>query len=381
MKGLYYNLKDKDWRSLTIFVWAFLLFSVINLLIYYFNDHLLIKSSRLYSSVSSQEIYEKIAEIKSDRNKKVVFLGGSVLWGSAVSSSSYTIPEFFKKRIGKNIHVYNLAFPSARLADIYLINYLLKNDVDLFVVDINYEFFQNDINDSAKENKSSVLRMRSLLNDNFQSVKDSNPQFVSCLNNAGLIDGLEKPGLERILQKKLQLIPIIKFKDKINNYIFKKHPSLIIQSLFNLISELDKKPIFSSFSNIFKSQEELIDEFNNKLIISSTHNPYKEELISDNQINICIGKEYANYVRSNNIPTVFYLLPLNPAILESFSSSSIYQTNKQIIVRAFDNNIIDLSDILQANYFVDIYHLTKTGNDVFAGLLFDRIKLISKSLK
>lgn len=365
-----FNYKEKTIKDLFILFWAFIFFIAINgAVFFYFQDRPTDDFKRLRYNTSNKEIYGMVDQIKKDEKKKIVFLGGSVLWGSTTKNPDDTIPAFFKKEVG-DVNVYNLALNAARPLDIFIINHLLKDEADLFVVDMNYHFFQEEFNKDLAKDHSKFIRVKSLLEDNYDSLKKTSPALLTCLGAHG-VEKYYKPNPELVAQRIFNFLPLVNFKDEVNLLLFKKHPTLIVQGLFNFIPEFVKKPQAETFSNIFKSQDELISEGQAEAVEKQI---YDDKLIGPEHINLCIGQEYARFIKENKIPAMVYLLPQNPDILGSYADSSVYEENNKMIIDAFGGRIIDLHDALAGKNFTDTYHLNKEGNEAFAKLLNKRIR-------
>lgn len=364
------NYKEKTIKDLSILFWAFIFFIAINCAAFlYFRNQPQEDFKRLQYNASNKEIYRIVDQIKKDDKKKIVFLGGSVLWGSTTKNPDDTIPAFFKKEVG-DANVYNLALNAARPLDIFIINYLLKDEVNLFVVDMNYHFFQNEFNDDLSKDPSKFIRIKSLLEDNYGALEKISPALLSCLDAHGVGKNFG-PNPELMAQKIFNYLPVVYFKDEINLLLFKKHPTLIVQGLFNFVPEFVKKPQAETFFNIFKSQDELIGGGKPEAM---ERQMYDDRLMDPKHINLCISQEYARFLDDNKVPASVYLLPQNPDILGLYADSEAYKKNNQMIIDAFGGRVIDLHDVLAGESFADTYHLNREGNEAFAKLLNKRIK-------
>lgn len=370
----YPKINEVGHEKLNILWWCLVFFTLINFAIWAgFSDELVGPSySRLSFNASANEIGGIINKIKKDKNKKIIFIGGSVLWGSTTQNQDQTIPAFISKKFDGKVSVYNLALNAARPLDMFLISYLLRDVKDaVLIVDINYAFY-----DQSAGGKD-FIRVNSLLKENYLNIEQDAPGILSCLKKNDQLEKF-KPSLENKIELFLnKKIPLLHQKDRINLLLFNKHPSLIVQGLFNLVSVAnggtDK---MESFKNIFRPMEGQVTE---KSLKFDEQKIYHEGSIDEGQVNFCISKAFYGYIKDNKLPVYFYLLPQNNSILGDFADSEIYSKNNAKILSIFRGDIKDFHDALRESDFDDIYHLNESGNQKFSDVIYDNYyKLINK---
>ncbi len=358
--------------DLTVFFWAVFFLFIINIYINYkfSRKNIEVVSPRLRYNPSSVEIYRTINNIKNDQKKKIVFLGGSALWGSTLKNYQDTIPFLFSKKFdSKEWSVYNLGINAARPLDMLLITKELEGEVDIIIADFNYQFFQSMYDINAPTDPSAFIRIKSLVEDAYISSGSIDIEVDTCLKENNL-DHFFKDNPEKQLERFFtKFIPVLYYKDDINYFLFKKHLSQFIQNFFSYILDLPKRN-HNYFFDLFKSGEELSKD---EKLVFQEHQIYDVGLLNDKGINFCFTKAYATLIRNSKTPTFIYLLPQNPLILGSFTSSTTYLQNNKKIMDLFGKQMFDLSSAVPADYFVDINHLNSFGTHYFTDLLYKKL--------
>ncbi|MBI2037812.1 MAG: hypothetical protein HYT15_02675 [Candidatus Magasanikbacteria bacterium] len=350
------------WSSLVSFV---IFFIVVNIAIFFIFKNSPTNYKRLHSPTSYGEIKNKIEAVKRDKNKKIIFLGASSMWGApGITDAEDTIPFQFARHIAGGVSVYNFSFPSAHPLDVLIITTLLKDQADLFVIDINSDYLKADAVAGAKEDRKKYLRVHRLLSANYRNVFKESSAVEGCLSQYELREPYE------IFIDIAPHIPLLKYKDEINYALFGKPFPLFFSNVLNGALELFKsgqKQVV--WRDIFKPKEDF--PVNNINI----HEGKVEELKPS--INSCVSQALAGYIAATNIPAIFYLTPRSPEVTKLQRPQAEYGKNKKFILGLYKNaNIIDLdaAQAVASSNFIDEIHFNKTGHKQVAESLVNFIK-------
>jgi len=275
-------------------------------------------------------------EISDESKYRIIFLGGSTVFGTVTTSDETTIPAFVEKKLNEkkfNVHVINAGIPSATSIDeIYLLeNDLLKYDPDLVIM---YDGW----NDITERNKIKF-----------------NIQYEEFKNNSYVENVAEFSNKENTIQN----ISIKKIFNFLVDIDYRTGVGLAMLIRDNFISNAD--------INEIKNSENISDL---KLI---------EERLGNNWGKVCnLGKE-------NSFKTVNFIQPgietssrnlSNEEIILISQTTQITEMNylKKMDVEKLGNNscenITDLrntfDNINNKTIFFDPIHVSDYGNEIIS---------------
>ena len=120
-----------------------------------------------------------------------------------------------------------------------------------------------------------------------------------------------------------------------------------------------------------------------------SNKPYSEEkirhwvevfnvkLLNDNNLGFWFFKKTAAIIKENNIKLIAFLTPINGGMIEEYDlmrHGQNYSSNMEIIKAVLAKNQIplhDYSNIIDLNYFNDLFHMIASGNKRTASILFN----------
>lgn len=356
--------KFTDWTA----VWSFIvLFALINILVFLFFKNRIVENKRFHSPASYAEIKNKIELIKKDTNKKIIFLGASAMWGApGITNAEDTIPLKFANNARDGVSVYNLSFPAARPLDILIMTTLLKDQADLFVIDINSDYFKDDLAQGAKEDRTKYIRVQNLLSANYREIFKENPTVEQCLKNYNLTPPHE------LFFDISPYIPLVKYKDEINYFLFGKPFPLFFSNIITGVLELFKsgeKQVV--WHDIFKPQENL--PFNDIKVNQAIVRPLQTS------INSCAANALADYVIKKSMPVIFYVSPHSQESTKLQRLQLQYAQNSNFISDLYKGtNFInlDIAQTVPAGDFMDEMHFNPDGHKRISDALYSFIRSI-----
>lgn len=365
--------KLREWTSAWIIVYAVIFFVFINCIVYFVFKDTSSRNFEIDTDSSYVAIKAKFDIVKKDKNKKVIFIGGSALRGGRVASTEETAPFLFSKYVKKGTSIYNFSFPSAKPLDQFLFFWLLRDSADLFIVDVNTLFLKEVYANGVAGDSTKYNRISELLQSNADAFLADVPEVKKCLNENGIfpIQGRSFDLYERL--------PVVRYKDDINFALFGKHFSLFFDSLISAFLDLAKTGgRQTDWKNILKPTPPLAD-----------HGPFmeltKEKLEKlDVSLNSCVLSSFSYYTRQNDMPVVFYVSPHSRYATSVQRKDPIYEENLLFTESLFSSSTyffdLDKKDVnpVPNEDFADEVHFNKAGHKMFAEYLVNLVKNIPR---
>jgi hypothetical protein len=326
------------------------------------------KNEKRFKTYSYQELMSKIEEIKKDKNRKVIFLGASSMWGArGIDRAQDTIPWQFAERTRQGVSVYNLSYPSMRPLDAFIITYLLKDDAHLFVVDISSAYFKKEYTRGVKEDYSKYIRIQRLLLNHQEDFLKHYPEVLACLQTYDVVPRRE------LYFDSARFIPLMRYKEEINYWLFGKHFSLFINDIVTGIIEIFKPSAekTTQWNALFKPPKDLPPD---KRLLKP--NPFETEKF-ESSLNECIARQYDVFITNQHIPVVMYISPHSPELTQQERSNPVYDQNIQFIKNVYKGSTLfdlDTTNTLREEEYVDEIHFTVEGHKKLADLLYRKIK-------
>lgn len=361
-------------RIFTISSWWVVLYTVvfftaINVVVAWVFKNNFAVAERLHSQASYQEIKEVITRINQDPRHKIVFLGGSVMWGGqGIDKAEDAIPLQFKKYVADGVAVYDLAYGAARPLDQFIILTQLKN-VDLFVTDVNSNFHVAAYNQGIKEDYSKYIRVQSLLNNNRDDLFAKSPAAAVCLKKMGITPVQDRTS---VLADQL---PLVHYKDEINYRLFGKHFALAAEYLLNgLVNIFKTGPQGFEWSKVLAPTGEAFDPRENTTVFTTMPEALHPTL------NSCIDQAFSEYVHRTKSPVLFYVSPHSPLMTKLQRQDPVYNQNVAFMSSLFEKNFFVNFDAttttppVPAEGFVDEVHLNAIGHTALVNQLVKIIK-------
>lgn len=337
------------------------------------------KFERFHYHVSYEEIRTQIDAIKHDPRKKIVFIGGSVMWGASTPDALNTIPAEFQKLIPETMSVYNLGLIGVRPVDEYLLAWLLKDDADLIILDENYEFGFETPHERLLREPETYVRMQQLFNAEGPAFLDAMPEMQTCLEKNGLPLPKTKGTIETSLRKTMERgLPVLRYKDRINDVLFGRHPSLLVDDLLTRASDIARGTY--DIRSVLRPPEARIDPAPWKPTHSESETSVREHFLrttfNADSLLLCLSASFGSQTDTLGVPTVVYLTPNNPGLFPGLHGSKIHNDNIELLTRMFGSKVFANMDdgSIDASLFADSTHLTPEGNAVLARKLWMVLK-------
>lgn len=329
---------------------------------------------RFHYHTSYEEIVSVVDAVRADPRRKIVFLGGSVMWGDSSPDPEDTIPAAFAGLLGDpDVAVYNLGFIAARPLDTYILALLLRDDRTVFVMDYNYSFgYAVDTGRLIREPETYV-RMTQLYSSYAHRLYGDVPEMPVCFDAKGLpVMTLQHPVEKRLQNVFERFLPLLRYKDRVNDMLFGQHPALLLERVgFSLA-----KGGTVDVRTLLGAPEEIID--------SAPWTPAKgpgevfaDEEFGDDALLNCITRAFGEYAKRTALPLIVYVTPNNPAIAGSHLTSPAHERNIRYLLSLFPaGHAHNLDDgTLDAALFTSSTHLTPAGTHVFAAKLLDALRV------
>lgn len=367
-----HNTYPKIWplASWWIMAYAVIFFVLINGLVALAFRHSSGVKERFSSQASYQEIRTAIDAIDHDSHRKIVFLGGSAMWGGlGIARADQAMPLVMRQYLQSDVHVYNLAYPSSRPLDALVILSQLDR-VELVVIDINAGFLTALYDEGVKEDYSKYIRVQNSLRAYRNHVFEKSPATQACLAAHGVFP------TQDVIGPVVSHLPLVFYKDQINYQLFGKHFSLFTETL--IASTLDlAKGNTSGWSQLFAPPQEAVNEVVNHQVILSPPEQLRPTL------NSCIAQALGTYVADNNVPAIFYISPHSPMMTSVQRQSPVYAANLRFLEGLFPENIVydfdaSSTQAIPAIDFVDEVHFNAHGHEALAKVLSDKLKVLPK---
>lgn len=360
--------KIKSW---CVVIHTLLFFIAINVIVAYFFNGSIENELRFSSPASFQEMYTIINKIKHDKNKKVIFLGGSAMWGGrGIKEAKDSLPYQFKKFLKDDIEIYDLAYPAARPLDQLLLFSQIKDSADLIIADINTVFLGDYYNEGVIEDYSKYIRTKELLSAYTNDIIKQSPKTMQCLYDRNI------KSTQDYLVDATAWLPLLHYKDQINRYLFGKQFSSLFANAINSVIDFLKFHKKIVWGSLLKPTVDVFDP--------QTNNQVSNEPIKKLQptLNSCILGSFATLVDEMNAPVIFYISPHSTAITALQRKNPIYQENAQFVSRYIGKNILFNFDTEMTNLppdvFVDEVHFNAKGHTELASMLAKKIKDLSE---
>jgi hypothetical protein len=356
-----------SWLILLYFILFFLLFNILAEFLY---NKQLSEEMRFKSPASQQEVMSLIEKINNDPRRKIIFLGGSAMWGGlGISRAEDTIPVQFKKHVAPGVGVYNMSYGAARPLDQLLILSQIKN-YDLAIIDVNTRSYSAEANQGVKEDYSKYVRIQALLNAYKDDLFAKSTNIQRCLNASGLYPKQDyTSGL-------VKYVPLVKYKDEINNRFFgKSFPFVADYLLAGLLGVFKPNKHDWHWNLVFAPIKDDFTTAENTNILKDPQQKFFPTL------NSCIDQAMNQYVYDNNLPVVFYLSPHSPLMTSLQRKDLVYNQNTNFVLGLFSSStIIDFdsstSSVVPYTAFVDELHFTVVGHKAITEALVSNLKQI-----
>ncbi len=332
---------------------------------------------RLPQHTSSGDVEQLLTAIRNDPRRKVVFIGGSILWGATTPDTRDTIPAAFASLLPKDVTVYNVGMIAARPLDEYLIAEQLQGHADLLILDYNYAFGFPIAPDRLLREPETYVRQSSLLQAHFHELLVAMPDISECFSRSGLSLPLSSSTIEQTLRSWYERnIPLFRYKDLLNSRLFGQHPTLLIQrTILALSSALTGRAPFPSVHSLLLPPEEAIDPRPWNVHKTKPDASLEGQIFDSSGFLPCLDRSFSSFVVAEHLPVVLYIPPNNPGLFPGLHHSEEHRNNIAILQSRFPGlasiNMDDgtLSDV----YFTGSTHLTPAGNRLFAERLFQAL--------
>lgn len=371
--------------------WAVLFFVIINVFIaLHFSDH---PSFRRFPYHATYEDVRGIFDIiRHDPRRKIVFLGGSVMWGASSGDPAFTIPAFFKEHLPPDVSVYNLGLVAARPLDAMLIMFALRDSVDLFVQDYNYTFGSFQPRDLLLREPATYIHLSPLLSAHADGLFGSIPAMRACMQQFDLpLPATTSSAGEATLQSMLEhSVPIFHFKDRINERLFGEHPLLLIEKAGDVFGGhigdlLDGSLRWSALMVSMTPEAELVNTVPWQPTRTQKEGDFRRlfqsEVFTGRELLDCQTRAFAQFAASARLPLVSYITPNNPTMFPELAASPTHRRNLKLLESQFaGTTLYDLDDqTFPGQYFTDDTHLTPFGYKQLADLLFQHLRPVLQS--
>jgi hypothetical protein len=379
----YPEIQNVPTNRLFAFAWAGIFFVAINLVIWIVFAPIAERPFERFSfSIPYEQMDDVLRTIKADHRPKIIFLGSSVLLGTATPNPADTIPGVFRdllmKKTGREIAVYNLGYPWARPLDAAILIALFHDPTTFFIMDHNRGNSVPLADAQVRTSPETYIRLHQLLLDYSDELLAFAPEIRTCFKARDIpLPSMRVGGAVPWLRPVTRAIPLVRYKNLINMSLFGKHPLVLAQEFLLQISKVRRGDDIRSLLRIFATPESVIDP-------SPWHpnDPRTAGFNSDeaafrtSDMNNCIVEALGTAVERTNTRIVSYITPLNPSLVHQ-GESLLYQKNTSFLIRLFSKmHAINFDDgSIPTSMFADAIHLTPEGNHIFAARLLESISL------
>lgn len=299
-------------------------------------------------------------EIKKAKGYKIVFLGDSQTYGSAVKDSSKTIPAYLEQNLmksfpDKQIKVFNYAFKGYGISENYfIINSLTDADVDLFIYNISTSWF----------NRNKVLEHPNvvLLSDYYPDanklaglgIRDKRSYTDKLSNQVSLLAGQ----VWSLYQNKSAITVMLLGKtvrEKLTEWQL---------SLTNpkeaLKKQEEEKQLFLPW--YLKDWDKKIGK--EKYVFGTVN-------LNNNNPQVFFYKSILNLLGKNKVNALFYNSPQNMKLIGKYygiDEESWQQSKNDLKLITQNKNVayLDYTDLVPDSNFSDTIHLDSKGNELVA---------------
>ena len=365
-------------RRLWAFAWAAFFLVVINLLVAWMERDRGDAFTRFHYHVSYEEVRDVLDRIIADPRRKVVFLGGSVLWGTATPDPARTVPGAFRALIPDDVVVYNLGMIGARPLDVFLLAHQLRGHADAIIIDENYLFGESLTRERLLREPETYLRIRQLLythnGDFFAAVPEAHACFVRY--EAPLPSALSF-GEARLQALTERWIPLLHYKDRLNDRLFGQHPLLLADRF--LLDGGDVLRGKQSIALLLRPPEERMNiqpwKKTDPVDAAYVHR-YEHMRFTGREFLDCLSRALTTSAAVAHLPILLYVTPKNPGMFPHLQGTPVHAHNIRSLLSLFTGlRAVSLDDgSIPADHFADATHLTPEGNALLAHKILDAFR-------
>jgi hypothetical protein len=358
------------YKGVTILLSGCAFFFLINIIVYLVFHKSSLGRPRFFQPASYEEIDAKISQVERDQNKKIIFLGGSSVYGgNGIPTAAESIPLQFAQFVTSGVSVYNFSFSAARPLDRFIIVTRLSGKADLFIDNVDASFLKADYSKGIQDDYSKYIRIQSLLIKNARELFDQSNYARECLANYKV---LPRPDYSFNLAR---ILPLLRYKSDVNYSLFGKHFSLFFDTIISGVLEILKPASARTvvWKELFKSGEEGVDG----IAATSTIAALPVERLNPS-INSCLTTAYSHYVSDKKLPFVFFVSPSNPIVVAKEKEFKYFEENKIFINNLFNGvKLFRFDDsVASSTDFVDQNHFTTTGAHKIAESIYMSVRKI-----
>jgi len=353
----YFRITTKS-SLLTI---SLLLILDLGLRLYWANLYQQPGSVRLVNS-EIESLQTMINEIKKAEGYKIVFLGDSQTYGSAVKDSSNTIPAYLERDLAKlfpdkQIKIFNLAFKGYGISENYFILNSLINDgvdVDLIIYNISTSWFnRNEILEHQNVVELSDYHLEAAKLDDLKIKYDRSfrEKFSAQVN-------LQVGNVWSLYQNRSAITGILlgkSFREKLTDWELK-----LINPKEALKRQKEEKDLYQPWFS--KDWDSKIGKTNYTFGTVNTNNSNPQ---------IIFYKMILNLLSDHEMNAIFYNSPQNTKMIDKYYGIDQEAWNKSLknLKAITKNNYItylDYTNSVPDSYFSDTVHLNSRGNELLA---------------
>ncbi|UOF90469.1 hypothetical protein LSG31_21865 [Fodinisporobacter ferrooxydans] len=308
-----------------------------------------------------------LASIRRDKGIRIVGIGDSTMYGAIVHANQ-TIPYYLQQTLqakdkNQTIHVYNLAFPGARPADLYaMLKRVKAAKPDLIFIDVNIVFFSD-----------KVLHEAALANKMFKR------EFLFAHDVPNGI--FTENRLEEIVTTLVKDTNIGQYKKEINEKLFGKAPRLYVQDWAHAVQTGEPVKTANPQTTASAQQNPLIGKSWRQRVWDAKEQQVMARIYAQGPIpgandSVMMLRDMIRYARANHLNTVFYLTPQNETLIGKFFSLPQLHQNEDYLIHIMQQEgawMVDLRHAVPADDFGDYDHMLSAGNRLIAQHLADVI--------
>jgi hypothetical protein len=320
--------------------------------------------NRLPYDPAAEEIQELIAEVKAEPKSTIVLIGGSVAWGVGHAANE-TIASRLQEMLGSEVRVFNLSLVGARPLDQFLLAWALRDDVELLLVDVNYELGMDVERERLWREPETYLRQRSLLSTYGDAFFQDVPAAKECMEQWEITLPHGQTAADKLAQSLMSQLPLIHEKPAINRSLFGQHPLVLVERLNQkggglLKEEHPLQALLESPERRMPTEAWVPPGTPDQQALAKL---YLQSKFTSNTLRGCLMRAFSTYAAKKKLPMLAYLTPLNPGMFPGLHASQTHEANVQIFTSLFgDAGLVNLdTGTLPIAAFTDSTHLTASG--------------------
>lgn len=331
---------------------------------------------RLPYDPAPEEIQELIRTIKAESRPTVVHIGGSVAWGVGHGANE-TIANRLQEMLGDEVRVFNLSLVGARPLDQFLLAWALRDDVELLLLDVNYELGMDVERERLWREPETYLRQRSLLSTYGDVFFEEIPAAKQCMDQWEIALPHGQTAVDMWAQAMIGHLPLVHYKPSLNRALFGQHPLILVERLHQKGSGLlneDKplKALLESPEARMPTEPWVPPGTQDQQALAKL---YLESRFTPDTLRGCLMQAFSIYAAKERLPVLAYLTPLNPGMFPGLHASDVHKENVTMFTSLFgDTGLVNLdTGTLPLTAFTDSTHLTASGAQLLSKQLLQEI--------